>query len=223
MAIATTATPTEPQVSEHDWTKPAATAIPKEGYFELQNGRYGAVYPRTPACYGFTIIAKIKPGREEAIRSYGKTIEKAIAYVRFCASPQGGFGYQGPGQGPQTSAAGVLSLQLLGKYDDPSIPKTMQYLAGIPVQWGGGNPQYFYYFHYYALQAHYQYGGKEWNEWHPLVRELLLGKQNADGSWDLPPGTAEGEGSVGPNKVYWTAMACLVLDIYQHFLPAYQR
>jgi len=79
MAIATTATPTEPQVSEHDWTKPAATAIPKEGYFELQNGRYGAVYPRTPACYGFTIIAKIKPGREEAIRSYGKTIEKAIS------------------------------------------------------------------------------------------------------------------------------------------------
>src|SRR5438477_2156700 len=79
MAIATTATPTEPHGSEHDWTRPAATAIPKEGYCELQNGCYGAVYPRTQACYGFTIIAKIKPGREEAIRSYGKTIEKAIS------------------------------------------------------------------------------------------------------------------------------------------------
>jgi hypothetical protein len=64
---------------ETDWTKPAAMAIPKEGYFKLQNGRYGPVYPRSPACYGFTIIAKIKPGREEVIREYGKTIEKTIA------------------------------------------------------------------------------------------------------------------------------------------------
>jgi hypothetical protein len=64
---------------ETDWTKPAAMAIPKEGYFKLQNGRYGPVYPRSPACYGFTIIAKIKPGREEIIREYGKTIEKTIA------------------------------------------------------------------------------------------------------------------------------------------------
>ena len=78
MAIAATATPTEPTRSEHDWTKPSAIAIPKEGYFELQNGRYGPIYPRTPACYGFTIIAKIKPGREGTIRAYGKTIETAI-------------------------------------------------------------------------------------------------------------------------------------------------
>jgi hypothetical protein len=64
---------------ETDWAKPAAMAIPKEGYFRLQNGRYGPVYPKSPACYGFTIIAKIKPGREEMIREYGKTIEKTIA------------------------------------------------------------------------------------------------------------------------------------------------
>src|ERR1043166_5866866 len=61
-----------------DWTKPAAMAIPKEGYFKLEQGRYGPIYPRTPANYGFTIIAKIKPGREQAIREYGKTIEKAV-------------------------------------------------------------------------------------------------------------------------------------------------
>ena len=79
MAVAASATPTEPQVSEHDWTKPAAMAIPKEGYFNVQNGRYGPTYPRTPACYGFTIIAKIKSGREDAVRAYGKTIENAIS------------------------------------------------------------------------------------------------------------------------------------------------
>jgi hypothetical protein len=62
-----------------DTTKPAALAIPKQGYFELEQGRYGPIYPRTPACYGFTIIAKIKPGREEAIREYGNVVEKTIA------------------------------------------------------------------------------------------------------------------------------------------------
>ena len=54
-------------------------AIPKEGFFQLEQGRYGPIFPRTPACYGFTIIAKIKPGREAAIREYAKTLEKLIA------------------------------------------------------------------------------------------------------------------------------------------------
>jgi hypothetical protein len=66
-------------MSNHDWSKPAAKAIPKEGYFELERGRYGPIYPRTPACYGFSIIAKVKEGREEAVRAYGKQIEEAIA------------------------------------------------------------------------------------------------------------------------------------------------
>ena len=65
--------------TDHDWTKPAAMAIPKEGYFELERGRYGPIFPRTPACYGFSIIAKVKEGREEAVRAYGKQIEEAIA------------------------------------------------------------------------------------------------------------------------------------------------
>lgn len=65
--------------SKADWTQPRAMAIPKEGYFKLERGRYGPLYPRTPACHGFTLIAKIKPGREEAIRAHGKTIEKAVA------------------------------------------------------------------------------------------------------------------------------------------------
>ena len=65
-------------MSNGDWTKPAALAIPKEGYFKVQQGRYGPTYPKTPANYGFTIIAKVKAGREAAVRAYGATIEKAI-------------------------------------------------------------------------------------------------------------------------------------------------
>ena len=64
--------------NDNDWSKPQAMAIPKEGYFTVERGRYGPIFPKTPACYGFTIIAKIKPGTEDEVRSYGKTIENAL-------------------------------------------------------------------------------------------------------------------------------------------------
>jgi hypothetical protein len=63
---------------EHDWTKPQAMAIPEAGYFQLEQGNYGPVYPQTPACYGFTIIAKVKAGREAQMRSYATTVEQAL-------------------------------------------------------------------------------------------------------------------------------------------------
>ena len=64
---------------QDDWTKPAAKAISKGGYFEEEQGRYGPIFPKTPACHGFTIIAKIKPGTEQAIREYGKKLEETVA------------------------------------------------------------------------------------------------------------------------------------------------
>jgi hypothetical protein len=70
-----------------DWTKPSAMAIPKEGYFKFEQGRYGPVFPKTPACHGFTLIAKIKPGREEAFREHGKTIEKAVEGDPYVLAP----------------------------------------------------------------------------------------------------------------------------------------
>lgn len=30
--------------------QPAAMAIPREGYFKVENGRYAPVYPQTPFC-----------------------------------------------------------------------------------------------------------------------------------------------------------------------------
>ncbi|MEV4379980.1 hypothetical protein [Streptosporangium sp. NPDC049644] len=56
---------------------PKAVAIPKETD-HLEQGKYGPIYSRTPACYGFTIIADIKPGRAEAIRSHGHVLAKAL-------------------------------------------------------------------------------------------------------------------------------------------------
>lgn len=61
------------------WLKPAAMALPKDGYFKKEDGRYGPVFPRTPACYGFTIIAKVIPGREPVFYDYAKTLEQAVS------------------------------------------------------------------------------------------------------------------------------------------------
>jgi hypothetical protein len=64
-----------------DWTKPAAMAIPKGGFFEneVEQGRYGPIFPKTPACYGFSIIAKIIPGREPVFYEYARNMEKSVA------------------------------------------------------------------------------------------------------------------------------------------------
>src|SRR5688572_4388962 len=58
--------------------KPQAMAIPRETE-HLERGKYGPVFPKTPACHGFTIIAKIIPGREPVFYEYGKKLEAAVA------------------------------------------------------------------------------------------------------------------------------------------------
>jgi hypothetical protein len=51
------------------------------------------------------------------------------------------------------------------------------------------------------------------------VRALLLETQNPDGSW---PGWHE-DNINGRSKCYSTAMAAMALEVYMHYLPAYQR
>ena len=66
---------------QEDWTKPSAMAIPKGGYSadKVEQGRYGPIFPKTPANYGFSIIAKIIPGREPVFYEYAQSIQKAVA------------------------------------------------------------------------------------------------------------------------------------------------
>ncbi|MFL5349406.1 MAG: hypothetical protein ACJ8AT_31790 [Hyalangium sp.] len=56
---------------------PQAMAIPKSTE-HLEKGKYGPIFPKTPACYGFTIIATVKQGRAELMRSYGQRVAEAL-------------------------------------------------------------------------------------------------------------------------------------------------
>ena len=70
------------------WSQPAAMAIPKGGYLpgKVEQGRYGPVFPQTPACYGFSIVAKVIPGREEAFYEHARNIEATVASTPDCLS-----------------------------------------------------------------------------------------------------------------------------------------
>src|SRR5215813_4626483 len=56
--------------------KPEAAALPRTQE-KVEQGMYGSLMPKTPA-NGFTIIAKVKPGRAQTIRSYAAKVEKAV-------------------------------------------------------------------------------------------------------------------------------------------------
>ena len=59
---------------------------PKGGFSKdkVEQGRYGPIFPKTPACYGFSILAKIIPGREDVFYEYAKNIEKTVAAQPDC-------------------------------------------------------------------------------------------------------------------------------------------
>ena len=163
-------------------------------------------------------VVALRAAQNARLRVPEKTLEQARAYVKKCAKPKGGFAYQ-PGQGVKDaqSAAGALCLQLLGDYDDPDVKLALESLQAHDYK-----PQmdaYFHYMNYYAMQAHFQAGEEQWAKWHPRVRSQLLETQNADGGW---PGWGE-ERLNGPAKCYSTAMAAITLEVYMHYLPAYQR
>jgi hypothetical protein len=146
------------------------------------------------------------------------TIDKAIKYVKSLAAPTGGFGYASPTASPAQSAAGTLSLQLLGVWDDPDVAKGLDYMKKHRASYTPGQAWYFY-GNYYAMQAHFQAGGDYWADWHPKVRDLFLGNQNEDGSWQ---GYAE-QAYNGPANCYSTALGAMCMEVYLHYLPAYQR
>jgi hypothetical protein len=151
---ATTAAPItkqrQPSVPENpsDWTQPAAMAIPKGGYFEekVEQGRYGPIFPKTPANYGFTIIAKIKPGTEQTIRAYANKIEDTIRglpdglavlklhylrWVLFDIGKETYFMYQGIFD-TDFDKYTEDAVALFGKY---GIDTVFENLEGFPTDW----------------------------------------------------------------------------------------
>ena len=56
--------------------RPEAAALPRTNE-KIEKGMYGSAMPKTPA-NGFTIIARVKPGRAATIRAYAASVEKTV-------------------------------------------------------------------------------------------------------------------------------------------------
>jgi hypothetical protein len=166
-------------------------------------------------------IMALRSGRNAGFAVPQETVKKCIRYVKRCQDKDGWFRYMAQGGGPRDAfartGAGLAALFSAGIYKGPEVESGLKFLSGMRPGGNGGrmanrpDMQYFY-GHYYAAQAMWTAGGKWWQDWFPAVRDELLSRQAADGSW---------EDAIDVD--YATAMACIVLQIPNNYLPILQK
>jgi len=161
-------------------------------------------------------VMALRAARNAGIFVPNETIDRATDYVKRCQNADGGFMYMlsvgGRSEFPR-SAAAVVALYSAGIYEGPEIDKGLAYLMqSLPSEAAARREAYFEYGHYYAVQAMWQAGGKRWTQWYPAIREELITRQRADGSWMSAYGAE-----------YATAMCLMVLQMPENQLPIFQR
>jgi hypothetical protein len=190
-----------------------------------QNGEGGWRYQpvRDQADISVTIcqIMALRAARNAGVDVPKSVVDDCIKYVRSCrVSTDGGFRYF-KSAGPSAfarSAAGVVALMAAGVYDPKELEPSLRYLMRSKSDGQGfarRDDIHFYYGHYYAAQAMWIAGGHWWTDWFPAIRDELLVRNRFrnDGSWS--------DAVVGSD--YATAMACIILQIPNNYLPIMQK
>lgn len=164
-------------------------------------------------------IMALRAARNAGLYVPRETVDRTIAYVKKSQNPDGGFMYMRSQPGPSAfprSAAGVVALYSAGIYEGPEIERGLAYLMeSIPTRdaVGFNRETYYFYGHYYAVQAMWHAGGDYWERWYPAIRdELVVRQRDDDGAW-MDPICAE----------CGTAMACIILQMPNNYLPIFQR
>ncbi len=151
------------------------------------------------------------------------TVDKAVDYIRGCQLPDGGFRYikgvDAGGSAFPRSAAALVGLYSAGIYDDPATRRALRYLQQFPPGgFGNRDPRverYYYYAHYYAALAMWTAGGTAWSSWFPAIRDDLLLRARS--------GPASIWSDFGHGSAYATAMACIILQLPNNYLPILQK
>jgi prenyltransferase beta subunit len=171
----------------------------------------------------------LRSARNAGLAVPTKVVEECIKYVKACQNADGGFSYfrqSGPQErrpsGFARSAAGVVALYSAGIYTGPEIDRGLHYLMQFKPGSGGfrrpdGPEAHYYYGQYYAAQAMWTAGGQFWAEWFPAIRDELLTRSRAargyGGAWT----------DITTSDHYATAMACIILQIPNNYLPILQK
>jgi prenyltransferase beta subunit len=160
-------------------------------------------------------VMALRAARNAGLRVPNETIDRCIEYVKKCQNTDGGFRYmlQGGESAFPRSAAGVVALYSAGVYEGPEIERGLAYLdQHLPRRQAIGIEGHFFYGHYYAVQAMWQADGERWERWYPAIRNVLVERQQEDGSWPDPVAIE-----------YGTAMATIVLQMPDNSVPIFQR
>ena len=160
-------------------------------------------------------VMALRAARNAGIYVPNATIDRCVEYVKRSQNADGGFMYMltgGPSRFPR-SAAGVVALYSAGIYEGEEVRKGLDYLMQhLPQPQDFSRDTHAMYGHYYAVQAMWQAGGEPWQRWYSAIHDVLLRQQQDDGSWmDLI--CAE----------YGTAMATIILQMPNNYLPIFQR
>ncbi|RIK75273.1 MAG: prenyltransferase [Planctomycetota bacterium] len=162
-------------------------------------------------------VMALRAARNAGIAVPKETIDRSIEYVRRCQNEDGGFRYM-LAEGPTVSgfartAAGLVALNNAGVYQGEDVERGLDYLQRyMPQQQDAESQAYYFYGQYYAVQAMWHAGGRRWGAWYPAIRDQLVARQADDGSW---------LDAVG--RQYGTAMACIILQTPNNYLPILQR
>ncbi len=77
----------------------------------------------------------------------------------------------GPSAFPR-SAAGVVALYSAGIYEGDEIDRGLKYLMQfVPRGDEFNRDTHYFYGQYYAVQAMWHAGGKNWDQWYPAIRD----------------------------------------------------
>ncbi len=187
----------------------------KEGGWRYQPAPYDADISVT-----ICEIMGLRAARDAGIKVDKQVIDEAVKYVRKCQNGDGGFSYVagmggGGGSGFARTAAGVASLYYAGVFETEQgkkdLERGLKYLIKqIPGKGGGEGEGNFFYGNYYAVQAMFLAGGDYWAQWYPAIREALIKRQAANGSWT---------GDV--NDDFATSIALIILQMPNRYLPVF--
>lgn len=167
---------------------------------------------------GWQVIA-LRSAQQGGLRIPGAVFTKISQYLDSVQTDKEGSGYRYmPGDRITDAmvAEGLLCrIYTSNKLRRGELRAGVEYLQDHLPHVGGE-----LYYWYYATQVLHHYGGAPWDEWNPVMRDLLIEAQATEGhpkgSW-APQGGHDGSGG----RVYATSLALLTLEVYYRHKRAF--
>ncbi|MCH8045701.1 MAG: terpene cyclase/mutase family protein [Planctomycetes bacterium] len=181
--------------------------------------RYAPKQAGDTSVVGWQIMA-LKSAHMGYLEINPNTIKLAEKFLDSVSTESGTFyGYTTPGKGTATTAIGLLCRMYMGwKHSNTSLERGVKFLSQT-------GPSQNMYYNYYATQVMRHYEGPEWETWNSQMKPMLLNSQNMEGhqrgSWFFGKGGDHGAARGG--RLYTTAMAAMILEVYYRHLPLYQK